>query len=366
LADAIDRVGMDRRGRTLACDDLEHYRKVVAAPSETLRRMAEIDAAIVEWPPEQKRGWRSAMIFVDLESTKGERLGIPRLTLNLSVENRATVPFSIVNVTAVIRVTKEITSAPDLSKAYFIGTGFLESAGGELSPKSSGALWQIVIPLSPYQLQKIEEMRNGKELFLNVEFFCTAVWRSDTPQKLITDITRIAVRVDNYSSDYCPFRVPQSDWVKTLKDLGYVDYVLCEIPLRGVPARVGLKKALTHLEDAWEHFSNGNDEETLVSCYKAFEFLAKQAKKTDPNKEAFEKILAGIEDERKRKRLELLMDYVCRFFALARHEEGQETVSFNRKDSEYALILAQGSLAYVAKSMNGKPEASSPPLPQGV
>jgi hypothetical protein len=42
----------DRRGRTLTYDDLEHYRKVVTALSETLRLMAEIDAAIPRWPME--------------------------------------------------------------------------------------------------------------------------------------------------------------------------------------------------------------------------------------------------------------------------------------------------------------------------
>jgi hypothetical protein len=42
----------DRRGRTLTYDDLEHYRKVVTALSETIRLMAEIDAAIPKWPIE--------------------------------------------------------------------------------------------------------------------------------------------------------------------------------------------------------------------------------------------------------------------------------------------------------------------------
>ncbi len=42
----------DRRGRTLTYDDLEHYRKVVTALGETLRLMAEIDAAIPKWPIE--------------------------------------------------------------------------------------------------------------------------------------------------------------------------------------------------------------------------------------------------------------------------------------------------------------------------
>ncbi|OFW31609.1 MAG: hypothetical protein A3J28_04810 [Acidobacteria bacterium RIFCSPLOWO2_12_FULL_60_22] len=42
----------DRRGRTLTYEDLEHYSKVVTALQETIRLMAEIDAAIPHWPLE--------------------------------------------------------------------------------------------------------------------------------------------------------------------------------------------------------------------------------------------------------------------------------------------------------------------------
>jgi hypothetical protein len=42
----------DRRGRTLSFDDLTHYQKIIAALKETLRLMAEIDAAIPKWPIE--------------------------------------------------------------------------------------------------------------------------------------------------------------------------------------------------------------------------------------------------------------------------------------------------------------------------
>ncbi|MGH9353539.1 MAG: type ISP restriction/modification enzyme, partial [Terriglobia bacterium] len=42
----------DRRGRRLTYDDLGHYSKVVTALSETIRLMAEIDAAIPKWPIE--------------------------------------------------------------------------------------------------------------------------------------------------------------------------------------------------------------------------------------------------------------------------------------------------------------------------
>jgi hypothetical protein len=42
----------DRRGRILTYDDQLHYCKVVTALSETIRLMAEIDAAIPKWPIE--------------------------------------------------------------------------------------------------------------------------------------------------------------------------------------------------------------------------------------------------------------------------------------------------------------------------
>jgi Type ISP C-terminal specificity domain len=42
----------DRRGRTLTYDDQMHYCKVATALAETIRLMAEIDAAIPKWPIE--------------------------------------------------------------------------------------------------------------------------------------------------------------------------------------------------------------------------------------------------------------------------------------------------------------------------
>jgi hypothetical protein len=42
----------DRRGRTLTYDDLAHYQRIVVALQETMRLMAEIDAAIPGWPIE--------------------------------------------------------------------------------------------------------------------------------------------------------------------------------------------------------------------------------------------------------------------------------------------------------------------------
>lgn len=40
----------DRRERRLSYDELTHYQRVIVALKETIRLMAEIDAAIPSWP----------------------------------------------------------------------------------------------------------------------------------------------------------------------------------------------------------------------------------------------------------------------------------------------------------------------------
>jgi len=288
-------------------------------------------------------------ISVSLRSVRGERRGIPKLTLDLDVESQTDVQLAIISVTAAVRVTQEMTTH-DMSKSYFIGTGFLESKGGQLS-RNSKTSWQVGIPLSPYQLQKIEEMRSGKDLFLNVQFFCTAASRVMAPSQVISDVFYPSVGVGGYSDGYCSFKVAQSDWLKNLKELGYGDYFLMEIPLKGVPEKRGMQKALEHIKAAWEHFEQGNDDETLGSCYKAFEYLAKKSKFKHPDQNAFEKILGTIPEEEKRRRLKVLMHDLCQFLTLGRHEPGTEAVMLDGRESEYGLILSQATLGYLAKLM---------------
>jgi hypothetical protein len=43
----------DRRGRTLSYDDTTHNQKIIVAVKETIRLMAEIDAATPQWPLEE-------------------------------------------------------------------------------------------------------------------------------------------------------------------------------------------------------------------------------------------------------------------------------------------------------------------------
>jgi hypothetical protein len=45
-------VQSDRKGRSLSYEDVTHCGKIVVAPKETIRLMAEIDEVIPSWPME--------------------------------------------------------------------------------------------------------------------------------------------------------------------------------------------------------------------------------------------------------------------------------------------------------------------------
>jgi hypothetical protein len=297
------------------------------------------------------------MISVSLDGVWGECKGIPKLSLNLSVETQSEMQLTVISVTAAIRVTEQLI-AGDMSSSYFIGTGFLESGSSQLSRGSKG-FWTIGCPLTPYQLQKIEEMRKGRDLFLNVQFFCTVTWRNTVPPAAISEVASVAVRVGGYSDAYCPFEVPQSKWVKAPRELGYGDYFLLEIPLKAVPKRRGMQKAIEHLKAAWEHFEQGNDDETLGSCYKAFEYLAKKNKFPHPDQNAFEKLLGAIPEEGKRRRLKMLMHDLCQFLTLGRHEPGGKGVRYlffhpDLGNPDDARLLRGFQFGETGKTVRGK------------
>jgi hypothetical protein len=89
-------------------------------------------------------------ISASLRSVRGERQGVPKLTLDLDVESQLDVRLVIINLTAEMRVAKEMF-VTDLNESYFIGTGILEPMGiMQLSQRGKGN-WQVALPLSPFQ-----------------------------------------------------------------------------------------------------------------------------------------------------------------------------------------------------------------------
>jgi len=288
-------------------------------------------------------------IIVTLRNVRGERLGIPRLFLDFRAEHGGQSAMRIVRLTAEVYVAPAMNEY-EIKKYPFVGCGEVEYQWGQFSVGQKND-WTVTLVLNPHALTAIEEMRKKGDLFLIVQFFCMASNIKDNTSP-IGNLERASVYAESHSGHYSSFEVAQSKWIKTLKSLGYGDYFLMEIPLEGVPGKRGMQKAVEHLKAAWEHFEQGNDDETLGSCFKAFEYLAKKSKSGErPDQNAFEKMLANVREGEKRKRLTMLMRELCNYLTLGRHEPGTEGVIIEERDSAYALIVSQATLNYLAKVM---------------
>lgn len=283
-----------------------------------------------------------------LQDIQGENLGLAKLTLDLRVKSHEAQIVQFLNVNAEVRVGSEVNHYDYDGPRNFLGYALLESGLSQIY-KGQEAWWKLSLAMMPYHIQKIEEIRKKGDLFLFLKFQCLAAEMENPSKPQITRFISPIISTDGSSGSYCKFKIAQSDWMKTLKELGYGDYFLIEVPLRKVPPKKKLQKALTHLADAWTHFGEGRDEETLASCHKAFEFLAKQQKVKSPDNAAFLQLLSGVDDKEKRMKLSRLMEYICRYLNLGRHEPGEEKQHLDRIDSEYALILCQATMAYIAK-----------------
>jgi len=155
-------------------------------------------------------------IAVTLKSVSGRASGIPRLELNFSAKNTSQFNLGIVRVAAEVCVAPSMDES-DMRKCPFIGFGEEKSQSGQFS-MGTEQYWSICVPLQPYALTAIEKARNAGDLFLVVQFFCTATYMNNNASPL-TNLARAAVYAESHSTPYCYFKVAQSEWEKTLRDL---------------------------------------------------------------------------------------------------------------------------------------------------
>lgn len=145
------------------------------------------------------------------------------------------------------------------------------------------------------------------------------------------------------------FDIPQSQWVKDiLSKWKYGHIRLIELYFGTSYGQTLLKPSYFHIEKAITHFNNGNDRETLVSVYAAFERMAKKLKCSGPDQNFFDKLLSNIPLE-KRQKLKVLIAKFCDYLQLGRHEQKDSSCTINRRDAEFALTTAQMIFVYLSR-----------------
>ncbi len=83
----------------------------------------------------------------------------------------------------------------------------------------------------------------------------------------------------------------RSDWLKWLKDVGFGDIELIELPVDGLRGDPPFEAALVHIRDAESAFRTGQYDTVLFQCRKAIEAMAQHAA-NGHTKKGFELVLA--------------------------------------------------------------------------
>lgn len=192
-------------------------------------------------------------------------------------------------------------------------------------------------PLDTKRIEKIEETRRGKDALFELRIEGMGYIKTSRELQRIHDHGPIKVKI------------PQSHWAgEILTRWNYGKVKLAEIYFPENFIHGILKDSYEHIEKALSHFDRGNDRETLASIYLAFEKMAKKSGFKNPDQNFFAKLLEQVEDE-KRDTLRLLFDCFCKYLHLGRHEPRKAPIIIERKDSEFALTMAQLIYSYLSK-----------------
>lgn len=142
--------------------------------------------------------------------------------------------------------------------------------------------------------------------------------------------------------------IPQSEWLKLLKGLGWSELEILEIPsarLRGIPL---LARALKRFEDAQQNYRNGDWDEAMMNCRKSFEAIIQHGGGELDMSKAHQVFASILGEGEKTDRFDKLAQALGNFLHLGRHENPPH-VSIKRADAELALLLTGALLTYLGQ-----------------
>lgn len=177
------------------------------------------------------------------------------------------------------------------------------------------------IDLEPARVRAIEDVRNGGDLNFIVAISGVVVGPKAAPPNMAMG--------DLY------FPINQRTWIDALKQMGYGDFLLFEIPIPPVSAREELTQAITTITKAREHLWAGHYDEVVAACRVCLESVTKGLNEKDDvqgARNAYKS--ADREAMTKQTRYLFLREAVTHIGHLAHHtDDNGVSASFDRKDA---------------------------------
>jgi hypothetical protein len=286
-------------------------------------------------------------------SVRGESGFVPhfRLPVSLSYQGSVTEALDIVNVKAAAYIFYAKSGVHSQTGNY-LGHCHFDPYGslGSLFPGNPSAAWAFLLPANHGVLHQIEQERKGRDVVLSFVISVYAIPRD--LQDRSSGITAIKLHDAAMPGNaHCMVEISKSKWLELLKNVGYGEYHLAEIPLPRIKKVKALNASLQNVQRAWEHFLNGNDRETLAACHDALEKLAKDSvnPNSKPDQNAFSKILSGVGPPEKTQKIAQVLSQCTSLLHLGRHEH-KPAVELDHRDAELAILLTHACIAYLSKT----------------
>jgi hypothetical protein len=255
---------------------------------------------------------------------------VPRIDFEIRFENTWDRPVSILIITGDMFLQKSGVSH---------GFGSLNPliASAQIIPQQK-TNFMLCIDLDNHQLEAVENMRNGGDVLFLLSLH---VFYVEGPRQGVTTLTYesfkerdINVVMPRWGSQ---LRIPQSEWVKMLDEMGFQRLKVFELPIQEPPQGTAIDTSFQHLKEALKSFNDGDYDDVLVNCRKAVEEIE--------NKIDFAKLLGS---ESKSEKVEGIEKKVKDFLSLGPHPG----VSIDRRDAEMALSVTTSFVRYVARQLS--------------
>jgi hypothetical protein len=272
------------------------------------------------------------------------------LRLGLSLGWNGQSPAYLLNIQGRIRVNNQVVcSSISPENLHFGGSNVADLRRDSLI---SGT---VLAPISAESIRWIEESHPSGDIVIAVELH--HAWQEAVPSAVGNQVTVGRVY---WEIGHKQHRIPRSDWLQLLKELGWHEFEIFEMPLQPLLEDPNLAAAVRLLRQAQDSQRRGDPAGVLAGCYQALECAAKFHAKTDSAKQGFEALLQASmpEHEDKRAKLDALIKCLRDYCQFGRHEK-YPPVRITRSEAEFVLAATVGFFCLTSRRLGKVEEVRS-------
>ena len=159
------------------------------------------------------------------------------------------------------------------------------------------------------------------------------------------------------------FEATQEQWLTVLKNIGWGEFTVFEVPVRFHRQPPGMETAFSNLNKAHEQFRLGYWDATVIECRRACEAAARSVCPEGDARKAFAVLLQYLfpdsHDEKKREALDKMLLSLSQLRHEAAHGGGNPFMQIHRGDAELNLTVTTSIFRYIGEVLARREQDSS-------